>query len=59
MNKEGEKLLRVNVAAKRLGYTDQHVRRLVREGKIEFYRPSPRKTFIPEAAVEAFQEQAE
>lgn len=57
MGRDGEKLLRVNVAASRLGYTDQHVRRLVRQGKIDYYRESPRKTFIPERAVEAFREQ--
>ncbi|MFA6721025.1 MAG: helix-turn-helix domain-containing protein [Candidatus Cloacimonadaceae bacterium] len=56
MSQEKEKLLRVNVAAKRLGVTDRHVRRLVRQGKIDYFRASPRKTFIPESAVEAFRE---
>lgn len=57
MGGDKEKLLRVNVAANRIGKTDQHVRRLVRQGKIDFYRESPRKTFIPESAVEAFRKQ--
>lgn len=53
MSREREKLLGVNVAAKRLGCTDQHVRRLVRQGKIDAHRESERKTYIPESAVEA------
>lgn len=57
MSQEKEKLLRVNVAARRLGCTDQHVRRLVRLGKIDYLRVSPRKTFIPESAVEAIREE--
>jgi excisionase family DNA binding protein len=52
-----DKLLRVNVAAKRLGCTEQHVRRLVRQGKIDYFRESSRKTYIPESAVEAFREE--
>jgi excisionase family DNA binding protein len=59
MNRKQEKMLRVNVAANRLGYTDQHVRRLVREEKIEAVRQSPRKTFIPESAVEAYRHEKE
>lgn len=54
MSQNKGKLLRVNVAANRLGYTDQHVRRLVREGKLPKVQESPRKTLIPESAVEAF-----
>jgi len=45
------------VAAKRLGCTEQHVRRLVRQGKIDYFRESSRKTYIPESAVEAFREE--
>jgi excisionase family DNA binding protein len=59
MSQDKGKLLRVNVAANRLGYSDQHVRRLVRERKIEAVRQSPRKTLIPETAVEFFKGQHE
>lgn len=52
-----EKLLRVNVAAERLGRTDRTIQRLMRDGKIDYIQESPRKRFIPESALEAFQEQ--
>jgi excisionase family DNA binding protein len=54
MSQDNEKMLRVNVAANRLGYTTRHVRRLVSDEKIEAVRQSPRKTLIPESAVETY-----
>lgn len=59
MNQKKEKLLLINVAANRLGCTDQHIRRLVREGKIDCVRQSPRRTFIPETAVESLKKKHE
>ena len=59
MSQGGEKMLRVNVAAKRLGFTDRYIRKLVRQGKIDYFRASARRTFIPESAVEAFREHSE
>lgn len=59
MSQDKEKLLRVNVAAQRLGYSARHVRRLVREEKLEAVRQSPRKTFIPESAVESYRHEME
>jgi excisionase family DNA binding protein len=43
-----------NVAARRLGVTDQHVRRLVRQGKLDGERQGQRDLRIPESAVEAY-----
>jgi excisionase family DNA binding protein len=51
-----ERLLRINVVADRLGYSERHVRRLVRDAKISYIRESPRRTLIPEEALEAFRE---
>ena len=59
MSGEGEKLLLVNVAARRLGYTDQHVRRLIRQGKLGALREGPRQTKVPESAIEDFREDRE
>ncbi|MFZ5447886.1 MAG: helix-turn-helix domain-containing protein [Thermodesulfobacteriota bacterium] len=49
------KLLIVTVAARRLGVTDNYVRRLARQGKLDYVRESPRKTFILEDSLKAFQ----
>ena len=59
MKEEKGKMLLINVAANRLGYTDRHVRRLVRDNKIEAVRESPRKTFIPESALETYRPREE
>ena len=59
MKRSQGKMLRVNVAAVRLGYSDRHVRRLVNEDKLPSIKESPRKTLIPEKAVEAFKRQHE
>ena len=59
MKQKKDKLLLVTVAAHRLGYTDRHVRRLVRDNKIEAVRESPRKTLIPESAVETYRPREE
>lgn len=53
------KLLRVNVAARLLGVTDNHVRNLVRQGKLNYVRESPRKTFVLEDSLKAYQEKKE
>jgi excisionase family DNA binding protein len=50
------RLLRVNTVARRLGVTDSYVRWLVRQGKLDYIRESPRKTFILESSLEAYQE---
>lgn len=52
-----DKLLRVNVAAGRLKKTERTIRRMMKDGRINFVEESPRRRFIPESAVEAFQEQ--
>lgn len=59
MSQGKEKLLRVNVAAKRLGLSDRWVRELVRRGDLAAIRRGERQTRIPESSVEAFREQHE
>lgn len=54
-----EKKLLPNVAARRLGVTDQHVRRLVRQGKLDGERRGERDLRIPESAVEAYRQEHE
>jgi len=48
-----ERLLRVNVAAGRLGKSRETVYRWIREGKLPCEKEGPRQTRVPEAAVEA------
>jgi len=54
---KGERLLRINVAAKRLGRSDRWVRELVRRGDLAAVRLGERQTRIPESAVETFREE--
>jgi excisionase family DNA binding protein len=59
MSRNDDKLLRVNVAARRLGVSDRHVRRLVCQGKLEAERRGERLTLVPESAVEAYRHREE
>lgn len=55
-----EKKLLPNVAAGRLKVTDQHVRRLYRQGKLPGEKtPGKRDLRIPESAVEAYRQEHE
>lgn len=56
---QGRDKVPVNVAAKIVGKSPETVRRWVRDGKIEYKRPSPRKTFIPKSAIEAYRQEHE
>ena len=49
-----EKHITVGDAAKALLVTDEHVRRLVRLGRIKSFRPSPRKTLIVTASLKEY-----
>ncbi|MHB8067698.1 MAG: helix-turn-helix transcriptional regulator [Desulfobaccales bacterium] len=49
-----DKLLRVNAAARRLGRSDEQVRRLYNQGKIKGIRPSERGIRLYESSVEAY-----
>jgi excisionase family DNA binding protein len=55
----GDKLLRADQAARRLGVTDRQVRRLVRQGKIEGQRLSERNLRVRESAVEKYRSRLE
>ncbi len=57
MSQDVDKLLRPDQAARRLGVTDQHVRRLVRQGKVPAARLSQRNIRIAESALLAYQEE--
>ena len=56
MSQGREKMLRVNVAAERLKRTERTIRRMMKDGRINFVEESPRRRFIPESAVEAIRE---
>jgi excisionase family DNA binding protein len=51
-----DKKLVPNVAARRLGVTDQHIRRLVRLGKLYGERLRKRDLRIPESALETYRQ---
>ncbi len=57
MGGEQEKMLRVNVAAQRLGLSPRWVRELVRRGDLAAIRRGERQTRIRESSVEAFREE--
>lgn len=57
MNQGCRQQVPVNVAARILGKSEATVRRLIREGKIDYARSSPRKTLINRAALEIFLEE--
>ena len=46
--------LPVHKAARRLGVTAQQVRRLIRLGKLAYWKESPRKTWVPLVAMECY-----
>jgi predicted site-specific integrase-resolvase len=54
---QGRDKVPVNVAAKIIGKSEETVRRWAREGKIEYERPSPRKTVIPRSEAEALRQE--
>jgi excisionase family DNA binding protein len=54
-----EKLLRADQVARRLGVTAQHVRWLVRQGKLEGERLSERNLRIPASALDAYRQNLE
>jgi excisionase family DNA binding protein len=55
-----DKKLLANVAARRLGVTDDHVRRLHRQGKLPGEKtPGKRDLRIPESAIEAYRQEHE
>jgi excisionase family DNA binding protein len=45
------RLLSVNEVASRLGLSPLTVRRLIRQGKLPYVRPTPRTIRVPESAV--------
>ena len=51
-----DKKLLPNVAARRIGVTDQHIRRLVRLGKLYGERLRKRDLRIPESALETYRQ---
>ena len=57
MSEDNEKLLRVNVAARRLEKSCRTVWRLIQTGKLTAVREGPRQTLVPEEAVENFKRQ--
>lgn len=54
MSQGKEKLLRVNVAARRLNRSVRTIQRFIKAGKLQYIEESPRQRYIPESAVEAF-----
>jgi excisionase family DNA binding protein len=47
----------VREAARELGVTDQHVRQLIRRGRLVGEQPSPRLYLVERASVEAYKRQ--
>jgi len=56
---EQDKLLRADQAARKLGVTDQHVRRLGRQGKLKREWLSERNIRFLESDVDAYQQRLE
>ncbi|TSA13566.1 MAG: helix-turn-helix domain-containing protein [Deltaproteobacteria bacterium] len=54
---QGRDKVPVNVAAKIIEKSQRTVRRWVQEGRIDFERPSPRKTVIPRSELEALRQE--
>ena len=54
---QGRDKVPVNVAAEIIGKSQKTVERWVREKRIEYDRPTPRKTVIPRAALEALRQE--
>jgi excisionase family DNA binding protein len=54
-----DKLLRVNVAARRLGLSERQVRRLINAGRLPAVRQGERQTRVPAQAVENFRSEEE
>jgi len=57
MQDSNEKLVPANVAARIAGKSQKTVERWVREGKVQYERPSPRKTLIFKSSLEAFRQE--
>lgn len=49
-----QKLLTVQIVARRLGVSDEHVRNLIKDGCLKAIRPGKKQYKISEAAYEAF-----
>lgn len=54
MNQKNDKLVPVNVAAEKSGYTERWIRELARRGVIENENPGIRKTKVSPASIEAY-----
>lgn len=48
----GDKIT-VKQAAKELGISRMHVGRLIKQGKLEAFRPLPRKTMVSQRSIDA------
>jgi excisionase family DNA binding protein len=54
---QGRDKVPVNVAAQIVGKSQKTVERWVREKRIDYERPSPRKTVIPRSELEALRQE--